>query len=88
MSNLDTLAELARETQGHVTIHCSYGPDATRHPDADWTAQLIYTAGEPPAPQAWFGVGASLGLACQHVLDQIQRAVDEAGYADPPEATP
>lgn len=84
LAPLDQLAAIAAEVKGHLSLHASYGPEAIRHPAPDWTAQLIYTAGDPPQPVAWFGTGGTLDLACQAVVEQIEEAVEVAGYANEP----
>lgn len=73
--SLTQLCDVAHDTQGHVTLHASYGPQASRFPEPDWSAQLVYIAGDPPLPVAWFGVGATIELAAASVIEQITDAI-------------
>lgn len=67
---------IAREVLGHLTIHASYGEEATRHPDPDWTCQLVWATGQPAEPiQSFFGAGSTLAFAVAHVLAQIDAAI-------------
>lgn len=70
------LDAVARQVKGHVTIHASYGPEAERHPDPDWSCQLVWATGAPEAPVAsYYGVGTTMPYAIRHVLTQIAAAI-------------
>jgi hypothetical protein len=70
------LDAVARQVKGHVTIHASYGPEAERHPDPDWSCQLVWATGQPEQPVAsYYGVGTSMPYAIRHVLTQIAAAI-------------
>lgn len=85
--SLDPLVALdrsAREVKGHVTLHASYGPQASRHPEPDWSCQLVWATGQPEQPVlSFYGVGTSMQHAVRHLLHQIEEAV--AAQATPPE---
>lgn len=71
------LDAVAREVRGHVTIHASYGEEATRHPDPDWSCQIVWATGRPDEPtHAFFGAGTTMPHAIRHVLTQIREAID------------
>lgn len=86
-SPLSLLATIAREVQAHLTLHASYGPEAIRHPEPDWTCQLAWATSDPAEPVlAYFGTGASLVEAAARVVEQITDAI--AALPDPQEDTP
>lgn len=82
VSPLWALGEIASDVGGHLSLHGSWGPEAIRHPQPDWTAQLLYTAGDPPQPVAWFGTGATLDEACEQILDQLLAALAKPTQED------
>lgn len=73
---LDQLDRIARQVRGHVTLHAAYGTAASRHPDPDWSCQIVWATGEPEQPVlSFYGVGTTLLYAVRHVLAQIEAAV-------------
>lgn len=77
--SLDPLGQLdgiAREVKGHVTLHAAYGTAARRHPDPDWSCQIVWATGQPEQPVlSFYGDGPTLPAAVRHVLVQIEAAI-------------
>lgn len=71
---LADLDQFARQVRGHVTLHATYGVEAQRHPEPDWSCQLTFST--PDGPGAYYGTGASAEEAISDVLRQIYAAIE------------
>lgn len=67
----DLVAHAAR-VEGHVTLHANYTPTSTRHPEPDWSAQVIWIVTDQQTgqsePASIYGTGATLAEACATAL--------------------